>query len=225
MEEVPLGGGRVTEGVVRVGQTVRRPVGPRSDFVQRLLVHLERVGFDGAPRFLGIDERGRQMLTLLPGEPLPGNVVLTDRQLRSAADLIHRYHDAAASARDLRGACETVVHGDVGPWNVMWQGETASALIDFDEARPGERLVDIGYFAWKGLRLNPDGPPAPEQWRRLAVLAESYGVPVDAALLEAIDGAYDWMIEKGLTEHWPADEIGQIQAEHAWYRQSRPAVS
>ncbi|MFG1755530.1 hypothetical protein [Streptosporangium sandarakinum] len=49
--EIPLVGGDVTEGVVRVGDTVRRPVGPNAPLVHALLRHLE----EGAPRFLGID--------------------------------------------------------------------------------------------------------------------------------------------------------------------------
>ncbi|WP_435866505.1 hypothetical protein [Streptosporangium sandarakinum] len=53
--EIPLVDGDVTEGVVRVGDTVRRPVGPNAPLVHALLRHLEEVGFAGAPRFLGID--------------------------------------------------------------------------------------------------------------------------------------------------------------------------
>jgi hypothetical protein len=49
VREVPLFGGDVNV-VVRVGDTVRRPVGPRG--VQALLRWYEHVGFEGAPRFL-----------------------------------------------------------------------------------------------------------------------------------------------------------------------------
>jgi Ser/Thr protein kinase RdoA (MazF antagonist) len=221
VDEVPLRGGRVNEGVVRVGDTVRRSLGPRSDFVGRLLCHLASVGFQGAPRFLGIDESGREVLSLLAGEPLPGDVILTDKQLRSAAELLRNYHVAAASAPDeLRGSCETIVHGDVGPWNILWQGETALALIDFDEARPGERLDDIGYFAWKGLLLHAAGPPASEQRRRLTVLAGAYGVPLDSTLFAAIDRAYQSMIGKGQRERWPTHTIREVAAQRAWYRHS-----
>jgi hypothetical protein len=59
-----LEGGRQTAGVVRVGGTVRRPLGERSDYVQVVLRHLEAVGFDGAPRLLGIDEQAREILSL-----------------------------------------------------------------------------------------------------------------------------------------------------------------
>jgi Phosphotransferase enzyme family len=218
---MPLGGGRVTPGVVRVGDTVRRPAGPRSHFVHQLLDHLASAGFDGAPRFLGIDDQGREMLSLLPGQPLPGTVTLSDTQLRSAAELLRRYHAVAATGPPaLRGSAETIVHGDVGPWNILWRDETAEALIDFDEARPGERLSDIAYLAWKGLRLNASGPPVHEQRRRLTLLAEASGIPVDASLSNAIDRAYSAMIDKGLLAHWPVGAIRGIEAERAWYRET-----
>ena len=66
--EVPLNGGRVSAGVVRVENTVRRPPTTNSDFVHRLLGHLAAKGFDGAPSFLGTDERGRDILTFIDGE-------------------------------------------------------------------------------------------------------------------------------------------------------------
>jgi hypothetical protein len=223
MAEVPLQGGWVTRGVVRIGDTVRRPVAQRSEFAQRLLVHLEHAGFDGAPRFLGIDERGRQILTFLPGEPVPGAANLTDRQLRSAAELLRSFHEAASTApADLRNGCGTVVHGDVGPWNILWQGENALALIDFDEARPGEPIDDLAYFAWKGLRLNDTGPPIREQRRRLALLAEAYGIAVDDALVTAIDAAYRTMIDKGRREAWPPASIEAIRGERTWFQQALP---
>src|SRR5688572_15696926 len=65
--EVALKGGMTTPGVVRVGETVRRPLGERSAFVHDLLRHLELRGFDGAPRFVGIDEKGRETLTYISG--------------------------------------------------------------------------------------------------------------------------------------------------------------
>ena len=48
--ETALPKGDVTEGVVRVGDTVRRPHQPQSLTVADYLDHLERVGFAGAPR-------------------------------------------------------------------------------------------------------------------------------------------------------------------------------
>ncbi|MET8007086.1 hypothetical protein [Nonomuraea glycinis] len=56
-EEILTGGG-VNE-VVRIGATVRRPVGPWTPAVHGLLGHLAARGFTGAPRAHGVDERGR----------------------------------------------------------------------------------------------------------------------------------------------------------------------
>src|SRR3954451_8300444 len=53
--------------VVRVGDTVRRTMYPWSASVHLLLQHLESVGFGGAPRFLGIDDKGREVLSYVEG--------------------------------------------------------------------------------------------------------------------------------------------------------------
>ena len=68
--EVPFADGNVSS-VVRVGDTVRRGTGPWTPTVHALLRHLERVGFEGAPRVLGIDERGREVLSFVPGVTIP----------------------------------------------------------------------------------------------------------------------------------------------------------
>ena len=66
--EIELTGGRTTAGVVRIGDTVHRPISARSSFVHGILRHLEAKGFHGAPRFLGVDDKGREVLTFLPGD-------------------------------------------------------------------------------------------------------------------------------------------------------------
>lgn len=43
--------------------------GPQSPAVHALLPHFEAVGFDGAPRFLGIDDEEREILSYVAGEP------------------------------------------------------------------------------------------------------------------------------------------------------------
>jgi hypothetical protein len=99
-EEIPLTGGDVTEGLVRVGETVRRPRGERAVMVRALLRQLESVGFEGAPRFLGVDSAGREVLTYIDGEvagrPRPDWIADEDRMI-SVAQLVRAYDDAAAS--------------------------------------------------------------------------------------------------------------------------------
>ena len=59
------------------------------------------MGFDGAPRFLGTDERGREVLSYIAGEaaiePYP-EWALTDDALVSVAELLRRYAEAVASS-------------------------------------------------------------------------------------------------------------------------------
>src|SRR5262249_59819480 len=83
-----------TAGVVRVGDTVRRPQNANSDYVHGLLLHLERCGFDGAPRYLGVDDRGREVLTFIEGFAPPHNGFrLTEKAVRAGARLVRAVHD------------------------------------------------------------------------------------------------------------------------------------
>jgi hypothetical protein len=66
MTEEQLQGGFVNL-VVRIGDTVRRQPGERAGFVHELLRHFEAQEWLGAPRFLGIDDDGREMLSYTDG--------------------------------------------------------------------------------------------------------------------------------------------------------------
>ena len=91
--EIPLSGGNMSSGVVRVGDTVRRPAGPWTPAVHALLSHLHDVGFHGAPRPLGIDELGREVLTFIPGTvawPDHSQLLDGDSQLRRVARVTPR---------------------------------------------------------------------------------------------------------------------------------------
>jgi hypothetical protein len=57
-----------TSSVWRRGATIRRSTGPWTPAVHGLLRHLEVADFQGAPRVLGLDEQGREVLTYLEGE-------------------------------------------------------------------------------------------------------------------------------------------------------------
>ena len=97
--EIPLIGDGATPGIVRVGDTVRRPVRPFTLAIQDFLAHLHQHGFTGAPVPLGIDEQGREVLSYVDGdvprEPLPAWTA-GDEVLVALAKLIRRLHDAAS---------------------------------------------------------------------------------------------------------------------------------
>ena len=50
--EFVLAGGHTHAGIVRIGDTVRRPTGPWTASVHALLRHLEEHGFTAAPKHL-----------------------------------------------------------------------------------------------------------------------------------------------------------------------------
>ena len=176
-DEIPLTGGRVTAGVVRVGDTVRRPIrGDRSD-VHKLLKHLEAQGFDAAPRFLSIDAQNREILSFLPGEVPPDLAHFEDVQLATAARLLRRFHDATedfAAATDPQA--EVICHNDWGAHNAVFRDGLPYGIIDFDTIAPGLRLWDLGYSAFSWLDLGNTDYSGDEQVRRLVVFADGYGL-------------------------------------------------
>ncbi|MGN6799653.1 MAG: phosphotransferase [Gaiellaceae bacterium] len=144
-DEVPLDGGRSTDGVVRIGDTVRRPPQHATRLMRDVLVHLEHVRFAASPRWLGFDEKGRDVLTFIEGETFSDTRRLTwsSGQLVAAGALLRRDHDAVAGTALAEGS-EVVSHGDYGPWNLIWIDGSPTYIIDFDNAHPGPRLEDVG---------------------------------------------------------------------------------
>jgi len=63
-----LEGGNMNEGVVRIGDTVRRGVSPWTPTIHRLLAHVRAQGVRWVPRVHGIDDEGREVLDFIPGE-------------------------------------------------------------------------------------------------------------------------------------------------------------
>jgi Ser/Thr protein kinase RdoA (MazF antagonist) len=210
--ESELRGDGVTPGIVRVGDTVRRPVRPFSATVRAFLAHLHEAGFADAPVPLGVDDQGREVLSFVPGdvprEPLPAETA-GEEVLVALARLVRRLHDAAqgwepppdAVWGGLPGAhtvalppvdrpAELVGHRDYCPGNVVFRDGLPSALIDFDLARPTTRLYDaVNALYWWAPLLDPrDRPPAlagADVPRRVGVFADAYGL-TDAQRAELV---------------------------------------
>jgi hypothetical protein len=232
--------------VQRIGDTIRRPVRRWTPAMHALLRHLEAVGFSGAPRVLGYDDQGREILSLLPGEVArrPWPPVLHERRgIIALAGLLHDYHDAVSSfvpAPDAEwyvpdvawNPGQIVRHGDLGPWNSVWQGDRLIGLIDWDFAEPGMPLEDVAQLAWYLVPLRGE-----DHWReagftrrpdlrtRLETLCEAYGAsPI--AVLDALNTLQTTEIERTRTlaergiEPWASfaarGEVTKITAEKAW---------
>jgi len=187
MTEQPLAGGNVADGVVRVGDTVRKPATAATPAVHALLQHLSAVGFDGSPRSLGQDERGRHVLEFVPGEPVHGGPPITPAELLRIGRLIRDLHDAVQDFRPPPDADwqvflpadreELICHHDLAPWNLIRSGSRL-VVIDWDGAGPGTRLWDLGYAAHGFVPLGPGGDPAVDG-ARFRALIDGYGLDVD----------------------------------------------
>jgi thiamine kinase-like enzyme len=182
-DETFLSGGRITHGVVRVGNTVRRPRHAASSAVRSLLSHLEMKGFSAAPRYLGTDEQGRDIFTFIQGT-IGKWQSYSDETIRLAGQLLRAFHDATTGSDLLLGK-PVMCHNDPGPNNCVFQGTRPIAFIDFDMIAPGERLEDLGYMAWSWcISAKETRQPVETQAGQVAILASAYGI--DAAERQAL---------------------------------------
>ena len=207
MQEEPLTGGAINT-VTRRGDIVYRTGGPWSPTINAVLDHLADRGFTFAPKALGVDDRGREMISFLPGESMMRpwrDVMFTDQALIQAAAMLGELHAATV---DLvlppetiwRGGLaakplgQVIRHGDLGPWNTLWQGDRLTGLIDWDFAEPGLAITDLAQLALYSVPLRGE-----EHWRecgflerpdfahRLAVICETYGsFTLDEVALEVV---------------------------------------
>jgi phosphotransferase family enzyme len=182
-----------TTRVVRIGQTVRRPAHRNTAAVQALLKHLEDAGFDGAPRALGVDDEGREMVSFIHGTaghyPLRP-FVLTESTLIRLGLLLRRFHDATMGF-SLPGSVrwhnsqghngQVVCHGDAGPYNTIFRDGAPVAFIDFERAAPGPRIWDIAFVIYRYAPLCDLRERALTQAflrqiaKRIRILSSAYG--------------------------------------------------
>jgi Ser/Thr protein kinase RdoA (MazF antagonist) len=206
--------------VVRVADTVRRPPTDSSAFVASLLTHLERHGYPGSPRHLGSDEKGRDVLSHIPGRVPSAFQHWSDPQIAAAGALLRELHEAT---RSFTGADPVVCHHDPGPNNVVFRDDLPVAFIDFDTAAPGDPLEDLGYMAWTWcVSSRPDRGPVGVQAAQVRLLADAYGLTphrrlrlVDAMLDRQARNARWW--QERLRGHRPRNAgEDEIAARIAW---------
>ncbi|HEU0245229.1 MAG TPA: phosphotransferase [Candidatus Limnocylindrales bacterium] len=234
-EEVALAGGMGSGGaVVRVGDTVRRPVRSFTPAVAAFLRHLEAVGFDGAPRYLGLDEQGREVLTFIEGQvgtpPYPAWVG-DESVLLGVAQLQRSLHEAAATFVPPAGARwdrpnlpdarpgALVCHNDLCVENVVVRDGRVVAFIDFDFAAPSDPLLDIAIAArhWIPMRDPVDIDPALsglDQVARFRSFAAAHGL--DGAGREAVIAHLGPFLDRALVAMRARAEHGLDAYVRAW---------
>lgn len=236
--------------VRRVGETIRRPTGEWTPAVHALLTHLEVVGFTGAPRVLGIDGAD-EVLSLLHGEPA---LTPWPQALRSPAGIgelgrwLRGYHDAVRSFRPPAEARwqgqerkwqpgMVIRHGDLGPWNSVWDANRLTGFIDWDFAGPGHAIDDLAQLAWYAVPLRPldrqrraSVTGADTLRARLNLLCAAYGAHPKAVLdaldtLQSREAARIERLGRQGDKPWAMflarGDVDEMRAEQSWARSER----
>lgn len=218
-EEI-LSGGNIND-VVKVGETVRRNA-ESNLFVHELLKHLEEVGFAYSPRFIGIDEKGREILSYLEGI-VPGNdypevdrYMWSDEVLAQLAKLLRSYHDAtigftssAASSNQYPESSlhEVICHNDAALYNIVFKNQNPVGIIDYDMAGPGPRIWDIVYTMYTCVPLTAFSPGeedrvivdyskeshAATRKKRIEIFFNAYGIDMPSDLKEWVISRIQFM--------------------------------
>ena len=194
--EVPLaGGGRSI--VSRRDDIVFRSAGFWSPQTIRLLRHLEERGYEHAPRVVGsgFDVQGRETLSFIEGDFIHPGPWSTEALYRIGV-MLRSLHEQTADfdpgedvlwrpwfGRRLGGVNRVVGHCDTGPWNIVAQDGLPVALIDWEEAGPVDRDVELAQACWLNAQLHDDdvaervGLDSPQaRARHMRTLLDGYGL-------------------------------------------------
>ena len=203
-EEQTLTGGN-TNVVTKVGNTVRRKLGPHSNSIHRFLHHLNNHDVP-VPRLLGIDDENREILRFIDGETdFPADMWQCDRAIVKAAEILRAFHDASKTFQ--LTASDTwafeypeierrnvICHNDFAPYNMVFRDGCPIAIIDFDLCGPGPAIRDLAYLAYWMAPLSFANPEMRDAslievengCPRLQLLCRTYGTSASPELLTVI---------------------------------------
>ena len=212
--------------ILRIGNTVHRPVGWWTPAVHKLLRYLESVGFKYSPRVLGFDSKGREILSFIDGDSGKDSwtKIVTDQGLRKYAKLLREYHNAVSEYHPannsewayMKGGVkggEIICHGDFGVWNIVWRNEEPVGIVDWDFVLPAKPRYDVLYALEYSAPFRDDEfsikwhhfPKVPDRKHRIKVFAKAYGlkefgdIVKDVADLQRTVGGYEaYLAKRGL---------------------------
>lgn len=228
MEEILLTGGNATDGVVRVGSTVRKPWTAATPSVLAYMRAMRDSGVD-MPVVYGQDAKGRQVTEFVPGCLAMDSPPLSLSELSRVGRLVRAIHDASAAYEPDSDSswithipaprADLICHNDLAPWNLLIGDRWV--FIDWDAAAPSTRLWDLAYAA-QAFTLNDASANPLEAARALASFIDGYSaddelraaLPVTmwqrtTAMYELlrnshVTGAEPWatMFTTGHGDHW-----------------------
>jgi len=207
MGEVTLPGGNTT-GAVLIDGVVHKRASPWTPTVHAVLRHLEEAGFDGAPRALGFDDLGREMITYLPGETIGDRTpwpawASADSMLVQVGRWLRRLHDVTAGFTPpaderwfIGGTMRpglVIGHQDAAPYNAVVDGDRLVGFYDWDIAGPSTREWDLAFsvLPWVPLasptdHTEPGSPDVDARSRRFHLFLDAYGYDGDRRVFHAV---------------------------------------
>ena len=195
LKEENLGG--TLNRVVKIGDTVHRQI-KGSLIIHSYLQFLESAGMQGVPRFLGIDEQGREILSYVPGMTAESGLSFfhscmhSDQAICDMARFMRKLHDISEGFLPTAiengwtnpflpdGNYETICHGDAAIWNFAFVDEKLAGMFDFDQAFPGTRAWDLTITLFSAVLPSCyDYAPAKHEAdtrRRIRLFFDAYGM-------------------------------------------------
>ncbi|MCD2444355.1 phosphotransferase [Agromyces sp. SYSU K20354] len=183
--EHALTGGNATQGVVRVGATVRKPWTPATAGVLEFMGAVRSAGVD-VPEPLGQDELGRQVTEFVPGRLALELPSLSPADLARVGQIVRAIHDASEGFVPRAFAAwdtlipapddELVCHNDLAPWNLIVGDRWV--FIDWDGAGPSTRLWDLAYAA-QAFTLSDASEDPKVAAERLKAFVDGYGATTE----------------------------------------------
>jgi len=160
----------------------------------------------GVPRFLGIDEKGREILTYVPGETAESGLgfdspyLHSDQAICDMARYMRKLHDTSVDFLPiaLSGGWinpqlpeedyETICHGDAAIWNFAIENGRVAGMFDFDQACPGSRAWDLTLTLFSAVLVSCyDYIPAEHEAdtrRRICIFFDAYGMKCPADIIK-----------------------------------------
>lgn len=190
MEKRELSPGK---GVVRTGETVRRPVRPWSGSVCRFQRFMEA---DGLPVEAVMEMTGSAVVTAFCEGETNHPRGWSDEALYEVGRLLARFHRRAASfeagpgdvwqpwcLREIGGGERLCCHGDFAPWNLLTRGGLPLLVVDWEYAGPLDPMVELSRVCWLFPQLVDDDvarrwalPDAKKRAEQVRIVCDGYGL-------------------------------------------------
>lgn len=196
-------------------------------------------GANFVPTPVGFDENN-EILSYIDGETCDyhlSNNIKSEQALISSAKLLRKYHDISeqyvATVKSslttwmfpAKNPIEVICHNDFAPYNILFKGKQAVAIIDFEAAIPGPRLWDIAYAIYRFAPLtNPNNKEGfgnlSEQIKRANIFCNSYNLDYQSRInlvdtiinrLEALMGFLQSAAESGNKKYQNNLSDGHLQ--------------